>query len=153
MFGSNDLELKPRPTFLSSSSTTTKGLRLYNTMPKTDVFTWLRKKHLGSSIWPDTEISAGYPAKYAAGSFKTGARNPFLLVLENANLQCFGSANKFSCGSGSRIPKMSIWIWIRIQTPYLLFGSGCKGGKNYFKKPIPTNEFSTKFFKMTLKQH
>ena len=34
---------------------------------------------------------------------------------------------KFSCGSGSRIPKMSLWI--RIQTPHFLFGSGSKGGK------------------------
>ena len=36
--------------------------------------------------------------------------------------------HKFSCGSGSRILKMSIWI--RIQTPNFLFGSGSKGGKN-----------------------
>ena len=40
--------------------------------------------------------------------------------------------HEFSCGSGSRIPKMPIWI--RIQTPNFLFGfgsgSGSKGGKN-----------------------
>ena len=45
------------------------------------------------------------------------------------NLIMLGSVSdphKFSCGS--RIPKMSIWI--RIQTPNFLFGSGSKGGKN-----------------------
>ena len=40
----------------------------------------------------------------------------------------FSDPHKFSCGSGSRITKMSIWI--RIQTPKFLFGSGSKGGKN-----------------------
>ena len=38
--------------------------------------------------------------------------------------------HKVSCGSGSRIPKMSFWNRIRIQTPNVLFGSGSKGGKN-----------------------
>ena len=49
----------------------------------------------------------------------------------------FSDPHKFSCGSGSRITKMSIWI--RIQTPKFLFGSGSKGGKNERKQIIPTN--------------
>ena len=45
---------------------------------------------------------------------------------------------KFSCRSGSRIPKMSIWI--RIQ-----------GGKHKWRKLHQI--FKTKYFKMTLKNH
>ena len=53
--------------------------------------------------------------------------------------------HKFSCGSGSRIPKMSIWI--RIQTPNFLFGSGSKGGKSdqQILKCIFQNDIKTPF--------
>ena len=55
--------------------------------------------------------------------------------------------HKFSCGPGSRIQKMSMWI--RIQTPHFLFGSGSKGGKNLRRQLKQTN-FQLNVYKITL---
>ena len=57
--------------------------------------------------------------------FYTFHEGAVLAPVPNRVINCVSDPNKFSCGSryGSKIPKMFIWIRIRIQTPNFLFGS------------------------------